>query len=302
VAERVLELPAELTQRLPGMVADQGSPHANQLGAFLKARRGQLTPADVGLPVPDSPRRVAGLRREEVAQLASISVDYLSRLERGRVPASATVLATLSQALRLDEDQRAYMYKVAGKTQATRRRRVPQRVRPAMQRLLDQLAETPALVLGKRLDILAWNASASALYTDFDAYQPPRRNYVYVLFNDPTVRALHRDWIEAAISAVAALRMEAAQDPDDPALAMLVGELSVGHEEFRSWWAAHKVTAATSGRKQYRHPVVGDLRLMVLSAEPGSASHDRLRILASWTATPPTSAQPTDGSDRSSSR
>jgi transcriptional regulator with XRE-family HTH domain len=112
-------------------------------------------PRTLGLPVPESPRRVAGLRREEVAQLASISVDYLSRLERGRVPASATVLATLSPALRLDEDQRAYMYKLAGKTQATRRRRVPQRVRPAMQRLLDQLAETPALVLGKRLDILA---------------------------------------------------------------------------------------------------------------------------------------------------
>ena len=296
---------------------DHGSRHANQLGGFLNARRGQLTPAEVGLPVPDSPRRVAGLRREEVAQLASISVDYLSRLERGPVPASATVRATLSQALRLDEDQRAYMYKLAGKTQATRPRRVPQRVRPAMQRLLDQLAETPALVLGKRLDILAWNASASALYTDFDAYQPSRRNYVYVLFNDPTVRALHHDWIEAASSAVAALRMEAAQDPDDPPLAMLVGELSVGHEEFRSWWAAHKVTAATSGRKQYRHPVVGDLsldcdmwdspdggeqRLMVLSAEPGSASHDRLRILASWTAAPPTSAQPTDRSDQSPGR
>jgi hypothetical protein len=121
---------------------------------------------------------------------------------------------------------------------------------------------------------------------DFDAYQPPRRNYVYVLFNDPTVRRLHSDWVGAASSAVAALRMEAAQDPDDPALATLVGELSVQHEDFRTWWAAHKVTAATSGRKQYQHPLVGDLtldcdmwdspdgggqRLMVLTAEPGSA-------------------------------
>jgi transcriptional regulator with XRE-family HTH domain len=287
---------------------DQGIRHANQPGEFLKARRGQLTPADVGLPVTDSHRGVAGLRREEVAQLASISVDYLSRLERGRVPASVTVLATLSQALRLDEDQRAYMYKLAGKTQATRRRRAPQKVRPTMQRLLDQLAETPALVLGKRLDVLAWNAAATALYTDFDSYQPARRNYVYALFNDPTVRALHNDWVQAASSAVAALRMEAAQDPDDPALATLVGELAVQHEDFRTWWAAHKVTAATSGRKQYRHPVVGDLsldcdmwdspdgggqRLMVLTAEPGSASHDRLRILASWTATPPTSGSET---------
>ena len=288
---------------------DQGIRHANQLGEFLKARRAQLAPADVGLPVTDSYRRVAGLRREEVAQLASISVDYLSRLERGRVPATTTVLATLSQALRLDENQRAYMYKLAGKTQATRRRRAPQRVRPAMQRLLDQLTETPALVLGKRLDILAWNAAATALYTDFDAYQPPRRNYVYVLFNDPTIRALHHDWTEAASSAVAALRMHAAQDPDDPALATLVGELSVQHDDFRTWWAAHKVTAATSGRKQYRHRVVGDLsldcdmwdspdgggqRLMVLTAEPASASDDRLRILTSWTATPTAMGSKTD--------
>ena len=150
----------------------------------------------------------------------------------------------------------------------------------------------------------------AALYTDFDAYQPPRRNYVYVLFNDPIVRALHtRLGHEAASSAVAALRMAAAQDPDDPALATLVGELSLQHEDFRTWWAAHKVTAATSGRKQYRHPVVGDLsldcdmwdnpdgggqRLMVLTAEPSSASHDRLRILASWTATPPTSGSETE--------
>jgi len=149
---------------------DQGSRHANQLGEFLKARRAQLTPAEVGLPVADSRRRVTGLRREEVAQLASISVDYLSRLERGRVPASPTVLATLAQALRLGDDQRAYMYRLAGKAPATKRRPTVQKVRPAMRRLLDQLTETPALVIGKCLDILAWNPMASALYTDFEAY------------------------------------------------------------------------------------------------------------------------------------
>ena len=287
---------------LEGM--DRAVRRPNQLGEFLKARRAQLTPSDVGLPPTDAPRRVPGLRREEVAQLASISVDYLSRLERGRVPASAVVLPTLAQALRLDADQRAYLYMLAGKTPAVRRR-PPQRARPAMRRLLDQLTETPALVIGRRLDVLAWNPAAVALYTDFGAYEPPRRNYVYLLFNDPAVRALHTDWVHAASTSVASLRMEAAGDPDDPALAALVGELSVQHEEFRAWWAAHKVRTTTGGHKHYRHPVVGELtldcdmwdspdgggqRLMVLTAEPGTASHDRLRILTSWTATPPTSA------------
>src|SRR3954467_10182796 len=196
---------------LVSMSADSDS---RALGAFLKARRAQLTPQECGLPDPDSARRVAGLRREEVAQLAAISVDYYTRLEQGRVRASVPVLTTLARALSLDGDQETYLYELAGRSDARPRRRRPaQRLRPAMRRLLDQLTETPALVLGKRLDILAWNASASALYTDFDAYQPPRRNYVYVLFNDPTVRALHHDWIDAASSAVAALRMEAAQDP-----------------------------------------------------------------------------------------
>jgi transcriptional regulator with XRE-family HTH domain len=285
---------------------DRTARQPNQLGEFLKARRAQLTPADVDLPHTDGHRRVPGLRREEVAQLASISVDYLSRLERGRVPASASVLTTLADALRLDADQRAYLYTLAGKVPAARRRRAPQQTRPAMLRLLDQLTESPALVIGKRLDVLAWNPAATALYTDFAAYDPPRRNYVYLLFNDPAVRALHTDWAHAASTSVATLRMEAAKDPDDPALAALVGELSVQHEEFRTWWAAHKVTTTSAGRKHYRHPVVGELtldcdmwespegggqRLMVLTAEPGTASHDRLRILASWTATPPDRAR-----------
>jgi transcriptional regulator with XRE-family HTH domain len=280
---------------------DQRSQPANQLGEFLKARRAQLTPADVGLPVSDSHRRVTGLRREEVAQLAAISVDYLSRLERGRVPASATILVTLAQALRLDDDQRDYMYRLAGKAQATKRRLTVQKVRPAMRRLLDQLTETPALVIGKRFDILAWNTMAAALYTDFEAYAPPRRNYLYLLFNDPAMKALQSDWETAASTATASLRMEAAKDPEDPGLTLLVGELSMQHQAFRAWWAAHKVTATTAGRKHYSHPVVGELtldcdmwdspegdgqRLMVLTADPGTPSHDRLLILASWAASP----------------
>ncbi|MFD6531002.1 helix-turn-helix domain-containing protein [Streptomyces sp. NPDC060184] len=269
------------------------------VGAFLRARRAQLTPQDCGLPEPAPNRRVAGLRREDVAQLAAISVDYYTRLEQGRVRASASVLATLTRALRLDDDQKSYLYELAGRTDARPRRRPPQQVRPAMQRLLDQLTRAPALVLGRRLDILAWNPAAAALYTDFASLPKPRRNYVDLLFTDPVVRELHRNWEHDARDAVAALRMEAAADPDDPDLARLVGKLSLGDPDFRAWWAEHRVTGAAYGTKYYHHGLVGDLvldcdtwvspdgsgqRLMVLTAATGSASDDALRILTSWNA------------------
>lgn len=273
---------------------------ATELGAFLKARRAQLEPQDFGLPEADSRRKVEGLRREEVAALAAISVDYYTRLEQGRVRASVTVLATLARALRLDEDQQGYLYELAGKADARPRRRRPaQHVRPAMRRLLDQLTATPAIVLGKRLDILEWNSAAAALYTDFSKIPAGRRNYVLLLFTDSAMREMHREWEHDARDAVAALRMEAAADPDDPDLARLVGELSVQDVDFRTWWAEHRVTSSSHGAKRYHHRLVGDLtldcdiwsnpdgsgqRLMVLTAEPGSPPHDALRILTSWTA------------------
>ncbi|MEW2489901.1 helix-turn-helix transcriptional regulator [Streptomyces sp. NPDC048411] len=273
------------------------------LGAFLKACRAQLTPSECGLPGTDSARRVAGLRREEVAQLAVISVDYYTRLEQGRVRASTPVLATLVRALRLDDDQQSYLYELAGRTdERPRRRRPAQRVRPAMRRLLDQLTQTPALVLGKRLDVLAWNPAATALYTDFAAVPADRRNYLRLMFTDPVIRAMHLDWAHDARDAVAALRMEAAADPDDPDLARLVGELTIQDPDFRTWWAEHRVNSASYGTKHYRHHLVGDLtldcdtwaspddsgqRLMVLTAEPGSPSHDALRILTNWTTEQP---------------
>lgn len=274
----------------------------SEFGDFLKARRGELTPSEVGLPDNGAPRRVAGLRREEVAQSAAISVDYYTRLEQGRVRASVSVLTTLARALRLDDDQQTYLYELAGKTAARPRRRQPQRVRPAMRRLLDQLTETPAMVLGRRLDILAWNAGASALFTDFAELPAGRRNYVRLLFTDPAMRRLHADWEDAARSAVASLRMEGAHDPDDPDLAVLVGELSVRDADFRGWWASHHAASAAFGTKDYRHPVVGGLtldcdiwaspdgsqqRLMVLTAEPGTPAYESLRILASWSAGTP---------------
>ena len=275
-------------------------PVPGELGAFLKARRAQLSPRDAGLPETGTRRKVTGLRREEVAQLAAISVDYYTRLEQGRVQASAPVLATLARALRLDEDQQAYLYEIAGKTDARpRRRHAAQRVRPAMRRLLDQLTQTPAVVLGRYMNVLAWNALAAALYIDFGRYPAADRNYVRLLFTDPLVRGMHAEWEHDARDAVAALRMEAAKDPDDPELARLVGELSLQDADFRAWWGERHVNSASYGTKHYRHRAVGDLtldcdiwyspdgsgqRLMVLTAEPGTPSDDALRILASWNA------------------
>ena len=275
---------------------------ASELGAFLKARRADLTPRAAGLPDPGGQRRVRGLRREEVALLASISVDYYTRLEQGRVRASVSVLATLARALRLDEDQQIYLYRVAGKSDARPgRRRAGQKLRPAMRRLLDQLTEAPAIVLGRRMDILAWNPAAAALYTDFAAIPAARRNYVRLLFLDPAVRALHREWEHDARDAVAALRLQAAADADDPALAQLVGDLSMRDPDFGAWWGERRVNGAAYGTKQYHHPIIGDLtldcdvwaspdgsgqQLMVVTAEPGSPSHDALRILTSWTTVP----------------
>ncbi|MFD7983520.1 helix-turn-helix domain-containing protein [Kitasatospora indigofera] len=287
----------------------------SDLSSFLRARRGQLTAQECGLPASGSPRRVPGLRREEVALLASISVDYYTRLEQGRVRASASVLAPLARALCLDEDQQKYLYELAGKADARpRRRRSGQQVRPAVERLLEQLGQTPALVLGKRLDVLAWNPAAAALYADFPAIPAALRNYVRLMFTDPAFRAMHLDWAHDARDTVAALRMAAATDPADPELARLVGELSVQDADFRVWWAEQRVLGAGSGTKRYRHPLVGDLtldcdtwdspdgsgqRLMVLTADPGSPSHDALRILASWTADHPGArATATDGDSR----
>ncbi|MBE1875361.1 helix-turn-helix domain-containing protein [Myceligenerans pegani] len=271
---------------------------SRELGAYLKARRAQLQLHDVGLPETGGRRRVTGLRREEVALLASISADYYTRLEQGRVRASVAVLATLARALRLDEDQQTYLYELAGTPNARpRRRRATQAMRPPLRRLLDQLETAPALVLGKRMHILGWNRAATALYTDFAVIPPVERNYVRLLFTHPAIRAMHIDWDHDARDAVAALRMAAATDPDDPDLARLVGELSVVSSAFSTWWAEHRVSSVSSGTKRLRHPVVGDLtldcdtwdspdgsgqRLVILTAAADTPSGDALRILLSW--------------------
>ncbi|MER5184933.1 helix-turn-helix transcriptional regulator [Streptomyces sp. NPDC002896] len=275
------------------------TPHLNELGEFLKARRSELSPRAVGLPDSGGQRRVAGLRREEVAQLAAISTDYYTRLEQGRLPPSAPVLEAVAQALQLDDDQRRYVFGLAGKETAKPRRRARQKVQPQLRRVLDDLTATPAIVMGRRMDVIAWNPLAAALVTDFAAIPEKHRNYVRILFTDPAMRTLYADWKSVARTAVAQLRMEAAKYPDDPRLTALVGELCVQDEDFRQWWAAHHVATLSVGTKVLNHPVAGELcldwdtltastdpdqQLVVWTAEVGSTTHDGLRILASWAA------------------
>lgn len=271
----------------------------NELGTFLRTRRGELTPRQAGLPEGAGPRRVVGLRREEVAQLTSISTDYYTRLEQGRIRASAAVLTTLADVLQLDEDQRTYLFSLAGKTSTRAPRRSRQTVQPQLRRLLDDLGTTPAIVMGRRMDILGWNDLAAAMMLDFGRIPAERRNYLRLLFTHPAMRTLYADWDTVARTAVAQLRMEAAKYPDDPRLTSLVGELSVQDAQFSGWWAARAVATLSTGRKTLNHPEVGELvldwdtlveahdaeqQLVVWTAEPGSPTHEALRILASGAA------------------
>ncbi|SHN39500.1 helix-turn-helix transcriptional regulator [Cryptosporangium aurantiacum] len=271
----------------------------NELGEFLRARRAEVSPADAGLPDGGKGRRVAGLRREEVAVLSAISTDYYTRIEQGRIQASEPVLAEIARVLRLDEDQREYLYELAGKQTRRPRRLTRQRVDPQLQRLLDDLPTTPAFVIGRRTDILAWNAMGAALITDFGKIPEKHRTFIRLLFTDPAMRRLYADWEGITRLAIAQLRMHSVHHPDDPRLAALVGELSVADPQFRQWWASHQVAARGTGVKHLHHPVVGDLTLdwntltcatdpdqqiIVWTAEAGSPSHDGLRLLASWAA------------------
>ncbi|MFG2461920.1 helix-turn-helix domain-containing protein [Streptomyces sp. NPDC048523] len=275
------------------------NPHLNELGEFLKARRAELTPSEVGLRGGHR-RRVKGLRREEVALLAAISTEYYTRIEQGRLPASAPLLDEIAQVLRLNDAQRTYLVHLAAKERgrpSTYRER--QQVDPQLQRMLDDLTTSPAFVIGRCTDILGWNRLAAALWTDFGRYSEHERVFVRLLFTEPWMRELYVDWEEVTRLAIAQLRMESARYPDDQPLTALVQELSARDAQFRQWWTEHDVAMRGNGVKKLRHPVVGELTLdwntltcgtdpdqhiIVWNAEPGTPSHDGLRLLASWTA------------------
>ncbi len=275
------------------------NPHLNELGEFLKARRAELTPSEVGLRGGPR-RRVNGLRREEVALLAAISTEYYTRIEQGRLQASAPLLDEIAQVLRLNDAQRTYLFDLAAKERVRPTvYRERQQVDPQLQRTLDDLSASPAFVIGRRTDILGWNRLAAALWTDFGRYPEPERVFVRLLFTEPWMRELYVDWEEVTRLAIAQLRMESARYPDDQPLTSLVDELSARDPQFRQWWTEHDVAMRGNGVKRLRHPVVGELTLdwntltcgtdpdqhiIVWNAEPGTPSHDGLRLLASWTA------------------
>jgi transcriptional regulator with XRE-family HTH domain len=285
-----------------------------EIREFLTTRRAKITPERAGLPVYGSHRRVAGLRRDEVAVLAGISIEYYTRLERGNLRGvSDGVLDGIARALQLDDVERAHLADLvrmanAARTglatgRAPRRRATPLRVRPSVQRLLDSMSDTAAFLRNARLDILAANQLGYALYApvfgDPDLGKRPA-NLARFVFLDPGAGEFYRDWDGIAAQAVGSLRAEAGRDPHDRALTQLVGELSVGSQAFRERWAGHDVTYYRSGVQAFRHRVVGDLDLdydaleipadpgqtiVAYSAAPGSPSAQALSLLASWAST-----------------
>ncbi|MFI2300751.1 helix-turn-helix domain-containing protein [Actinacidiphila glaucinigra] len=268
------------------------------LGDFLRSRRARISPERAGLAPEPTARRVPGLRREEIARLAGVSVDYYVRLERGhQVNASGTVLAALARALRLTDDERDHLFALARPERPAARPPAPQRVRPAVHRLLETMTDVPAVVVGRRTDVLAANRLARALYTDFDALPQRERNMARFIFLDEVARTLYDDWEGVARTSVAALRLYAGKHPHDSRLGELVGELSARDADFRAWWDDHDIRRRTYGVKHFHHPVVGELTLQyealavtgdpdqilgVYTAESATASERALRRLAEW--------------------
>jgi transcriptional regulator with XRE-family HTH domain len=275
-----------------------------EIREFLTSRRARITPEQVGLPVYGS-RRVPGLRREEVAVLAGVSAPYYTRLERGDVSgASESVLEALSRALQLDEAERAHLFDLARAAQSTgtprRPRQTKQRVRPAVQQILDAITGAAAFVRNDRLDILGGNELGYALYSQMFGGTVRPVNTARFVFLDPRARDFYVEWERAATDVVAVLRSAAGRDPYDRALSDLVGELSTRSEAFRTRWATHDVRFHLNGLKRFHHPVVGDLSLnfermdlaadpgltiFTYTAEPGSRDEAALKLLGSWAAT-----------------
>ncbi|MEV0757739.1 helix-turn-helix transcriptional regulator [Streptosporangium sp. NPDC050280] len=264
----------------------------NELGDFLRARRSGLRPEDVGM-VTYGVRRVAGLRREEVAVLAGMNADYYTRLEQGRERRpSPQVLDALSRALHLDADARAHLYRLAGAAPDERPGRIPDTVGPALRQLMDGYPNTPAFVINRTLDILAANALADALFSPFE----PADNLARMAFLDPAGRHFYTRWNWTAQATVANLRQAAGFDPEDPRLRELVRTLTERSGEFAALWSAHDVRGKTRDAKHLMHPDVGPLvltyqafdvrdapgqQLIIYHAEPGSPSAQALTLLGS---------------------
>lgn len=262
----------------------------DDLAGFLRTRRSRVDPAAAGIPT-DRHRRVKGLRREEVAHLSGVSVDYYVRLEQGRATQpSEQVLDALARVLGLDETERGHLHRLA--RQRRRHAKAPGgRVRPEVLRVLELVADAPALIMDHRLDVLAGNRLARLLY----GRPLPGLNTARHIFLEEAEHGLYADWEKCTLDVVGHLRLAAGKYPEDPRLASLIGELAMGSERFRRLWARADVRARAHGRKAYRHPLVGllelhqenfalpddsGMELLVLSASGGSPAEDGLRLLA----------------------
>src|SRR3954453_2239443 len=272
---------------------------------FLVSRRAKITPDRAGLAAYGSNRRVPGLRREEVAMLAGVSVDYYTRLEKGNLAGvSESVLDAVARALQLDDTERAHLFALARTATASPARAAePAQGRPhvrrGVQQLLDGMTGVAAFLRTGRLDVLTANHLGYALYSPVFRRGGPPGNLAPYLFPDPRAKDFYADWDGIAAAAVGSLRAEAGRDPYHPALSSLIGDLSLHREEFRERWGAHDVSQYRSGAQPFRHPVVGELTLdydaldlpadpgqviVAYTARPGSPSHDALTLLAGWAA------------------
>lgn len=270
-----------------------------ELADFLRSRRTALTPDDVGLPWATEGRRVKGLRRAEVAALAGVSADYYAKLEQGRArQISEQVLHALAEALRLDDLERRHLATLAGSAVTPGRPEpVRRRLRPAMRQILEAMDLAPAYVRDASMDIVGGNRIWELTFPDLAGLNRRERNTVYWTLLDPTSRAVYPDWERVAREVVYTLRVSAGNEPHNPRIAQLVGELTMRCPEFTGWWSKHRLFERTSGIKRILHAVVGELELnyeaftstadpgltmIVYSAPPGSVSEDRLKMLASW--------------------
>ena len=289
----------------------------SEVREFLTTRRARLTPEQVGLP-PTRSRRVPGLRRSEVAAIAGLSVEYYARLERGQIAgASSSVLEALARALQLDETERAHLFDLARAadgipTSGRPRRRTATKAasRPSLQWALEAITDAVAFVRDPQQNLLATNALGRAFYSPVIGDGGRLPNLARFQFLDPASRDFYPDWDRFAEMCVGVMRAEAGRDPHDRGLQDLVGELSTRSDVFRRLWADHNVRTHGAGTKRFHHPLVGELTLayeelaitaepglvlLVYTAEPGSPSAERLRLLASWTATAAATVRDTEG-------
>jgi transcriptional regulator with XRE-family HTH domain len=273
---------------------------------FLLSRRSRITPAQAGLPNYGGTRRVAGLKREEVAMLTGVSTEYYARLERGNLRGvSESVLECLADALQLEEAERAHLFDLAkaaaGPSGTAGTRRMRTEIRPSVQRILDGMTGTPAFVRNTRMDLLAANNVGFALFTGIISPDKLPLNLARFMFLDPRARDFFVEWVTLADDVAAALRTEAGRNPRDRALNSLIGDLATGSTEFSARWARHNVRFHRTATKTLRNALVGDIELtadtlelpgegqvlLAYSAEPGSHAQEQLAFLTSWSITHP---------------